>query len=96
MARCAMYAVFNMYITLGRGNCFTPGSHTVVMMYLAASKYSTGTVGWSDLALFAVFENGRIAADQVYFVYSIEKIGKFDRVQHTPHKALIFTNSQTP
>ena len=53
-------------------------------------------LGWCDLALLAVFENGRIAANQVYFVYSIEKIGKFDRVQHTPRKALIFTKSQTP
>ena len=24
-------------------------------------------LGWSDLALFVIFENGKIAADQVYF-----------------------------
>ena len=25
------------------------------------------TVGWSDLVLLAIFENGHIAVDQVYF-----------------------------
>ena len=30
-------------------------------------------VGWSDLLLFAIFENGRIAADQVYFYELIPK-----------------------
>ena len=30
-------------------------------------------LGWSDLALFVIFENGKIAADQVYFLYKIPK-----------------------
>ena len=25
------------------------------------------TIGWSDLTLFSIFENGHFAADQVYF-----------------------------
>ena len=30
-------------------------------------NYTVGTVGWSDLALFSIFENLHISADQVYF-----------------------------
>ena len=42
-----------------------------------ASRRCCWPLGWSDLLLFLIFENGHIAADQVYFYESIKKIGKF-------------------
>ena len=51
-------------------------------------------VGWSDLALFTVFEIGHIAADQAYFnELNSKKISKFGS---TRGKIFHFQKSQGP
>ena len=46
------------------------------------ASFLTRPVGWSDIALFAIFENGHYAADQVYFYESnLKKIVEFDRMR---------------
>ena len=46
------------------------------------------TVGWSDLALFSIFENVHISADQVYFQALHLKNRQF--------RVFILNNSQGP
>ena len=38
-----------------------------IMKKAACALFRTYTVGWSDLALFAIFEKLHVSADQVYF-----------------------------
>ena len=57
------------------------------------------TVGWSELALFAIFEKLHVSADQVYF-YEVnsKKNCKFRRarVRRMRGKVFIFKKSQGP
>ena len=53
------------------------------------------TLGWSDLALYTIFEIGYIAADQVYFLSSIPKYRQiFPRARRTCRQSLIFKNQR--
>ena len=52
-------------------------------------------VGWSDLPLFAIFENRHIAEDQVYFLWiQFQTIGKFRhaRLRRTRGQVFILKN----
>ena len=44
-------------------------------------RYYSPTLGWRDLPLFAILENGHIAADHVYFYeFNFKKLANFARV----------------
>ena len=44
--------------------------------------WGRNSLGWSDIELFAIFENGHYAADQVYVYQSnSNKIGEFSRMR---------------
>ena len=45
-------------------------------------------IGWSDIALFATFENGHIAADEIYFLcFQFRKIFNLKK----PLKSMFFS-----
>ena len=55
---------------------------------------TASSIGWSDIYLFLIIENGHYATDQVYFDESnSNKIGKFGR---TRSKVFIFKKPQGP
>ena len=60
--------------------------------YLLSVVLVLCTVGWSDLALFAIFENGHFA------VYSIRYIFQFQKISHASQarRSNEFQNLQGP
>ena len=50
-------------------------------------------VGWSDLALFAIFESGHIAADEIYFYWFNSENRQLCACAHAK---VIFFKSQPP
>ena len=57
--------------------CFIERKYPNIFLFLLilASQVHSYPVGWSELALFAIFENKHIAADQEYFLQT--KIAEF-------------------
>ena len=64
MVRYSIIGIVNSYYSNKKGSL----SHeTSTARRNKAKKYSC-TVGWSDLALFEIVENGHIAVDHVHFL----------------------------
>ena len=54
----------NVYIIL-----FNKALNAVCLRFLRKFVWSHWPLGWSDIVLFAIFENGHTAADQVIFLW---------------------------
>ena len=62
----------NVYIIL-----FNKALNAVCLRFLRKFVWSHWPLGWSDIVLFAIFENGHTAADQVIFLWvQFQKIGE--------------------